>query len=85
MTTPTAVQIEQATVWLTVDQIVAAVRQLDLSSREKVLRALRQDEARQLSLAALNSPAAALVWDNPADAAAYDAFAWEPGDGVSAR
>jgi len=48
MTTPTAVQIEQATVWLTVDQIVAAVRQLDLSSREKVLRALRQDEARQL-------------------------------------
>jgi hypothetical protein len=85
MTTSMAVQIEQATVWLTVDQIVAAVRQLDRANREQVLRALRQDETRQLAMAALNSPAAALVWDNPADAAAYDALAWEPGDGVSAR
>ena len=85
MTTPTTIQIEQATVWLTVDQIVAAVRQLDRTNREQVLRALQPDEARQSALAALNSPAAALVWDNPADAAAYDALAWEPGDALSAR
>ena len=78
MPTSMAVQIEQATVWLTVDQIVAAVRQLDRANREQVLRALRQDETRQLAMAALNSPVAASVWDNPADAAAYDALAWEP-------
>ena len=40
MITSTAIQIEQATVLLTIDQSVAAVRQLDLSSREQVLRAL---------------------------------------------
>lgn len=73
MTTLTAVKVEQATVLLNIDQIVAAVRQLDLSSREQVLWALQPDDLRQLSLAALNSPVAASVWDNPADAAAYDA------------
>jgi hypothetical protein len=54
------------------------------------LRALQQTTAREpdalyLSIAALNSPAAAAVWDNPADAAIYDHISWEAGDAVSTR
>ena len=85
-----AVQIEQATVLLTLDQIIEAVRQLDTAGRQEVLRALQQTAAREpsaryLSIAALNSSAAAAVWDNPADAAIYDSIPWEPGDAISAR
>jgi hypothetical protein len=85
-----AVQIEQATVLLTVDQIVEAVRQLDTAGRQEVLSALQQTAAREpnaryLSMAALNSAAAAAVWDNPADAANYDNIPWEPGDAVPTR
>ncbi len=85
-----AVQIEQATVLLTVDQIIEAVRRLDTAGRQEVLRALqqttaREPDARYLSMAALNSPAAAAVWDNAADAVLYDNIPWEAGDAVSTR
>jgi hypothetical protein len=51
------------------------------------LRALQQTapaewNEHRLSVAALNSPAAEAVWDNPADATAYDAIPWEVGDGL---
>ena len=90
MKADSVIPIEQAIVLLTVDQIVNAVRQLDAGGREKILQALRQTSPLepgddQLAIAALNSPAAAAVWDNPADAAAYDAIPWEPGDVLSAR
>ncbi len=89
MNTNSAIQIDRATVLLTVDQIVDAVRQLDDQGRKQVLQALQQtfieeSDAYHLSLAALNSSAAAAVWDNPADAAAYDSIPWEPGDDISA-
>ena len=80
------VQIKQATVLLTVEQIIAAVRQLDASERDQVLRALRtESDEYYLSVAALNSPTAASVWDNPADAAVYDAIPWESGDALPTR
>jgi len=84
------VQVEQATVLLTVEQIVDALHQLDSHRRRQVLRALQLMESAepdiyQLSIAALNSPAAHAVWDNPSDAATYDAIPWEPGDAVSTR
>ncbi len=90
MRNSSAVQIEQATVLLTVDQIVEAVRQLDTAGRQEVLRALHQTAAREpnaryLSIVALNSPAAAAVWDNPADSAVYDNIPWEPGDALPTR
>ena len=80
-----AVQISHATVLLTAEQIIEAVRQLDAQEREQVLQALREEASYRYSVAALNSPAAQAVWDNPADAAAYDNIPWEPGDALSTR
>ena len=81
-----AVKIKQATALLTVEQIIAAARQLDAKERDQVFRALQtESDEYYLSVAALNSPAAVSVWDNPADAAAYDAIPWEPGDASSTR
>ena len=80
-----AVQISHATVLLTAEQIIEAVRQLDAQAREQVLQALREEASYRYSVAALNSPAAQAVWDNPADAAAYDNIPWEPGDALSTR
>lgn len=90
MSTHTAVQINQATVLLTVQQIVEAIRQLDEQERNQVLQALHdtrrlKEESYRYSVAALNSPAAHAVWDNPADAAAYDNIPWEPDNAVSTR
>jgi hypothetical protein len=85
-----AVQISHATVLLTAEQIIEAVRQLDAREREQVLQVLREpllakETSYHYSVAALNSPAAQAVWDNPADAAAYDNIPWEPGDALSTR
>jgi len=80
-----AVQISHATVLLTAEQIIEAVRQLDAQAREQVLQALREEASYRYSVAALNSPAAQAVWDNPADAAAYDNIPWESGDVLSTR
>ena len=85
-----AVQISHATVLLTAQQIIEAVRQLDAQEREQVLQALREpilakEASYRYSVAALNSPAAQAVWDNPADAAAYDNIPWEPSDALSTR
>ena len=90
MNTNPAVQISHATVLLTAQQIIEAVRQLDAQEREQVLQALREpilakEASYRYSVAALNSPAAQAVWDNPADAAAYDNIPWEPGDALSTR
>ncbi len=90
MNTHLAVQISHATVLLTAEQIIEAVRQLDAQEREQVLQALceptlAKEESYRYSVAALNSPAAQAVWDNPADAAAYDNIPWEPGDAISTR
>ena len=90
MNTYPAVQISHATVLLTAEQIIEAVRQLDAQEREQVLQALREpmlakEASYRYSVAALNSPAAQAVWDNPADAAAYDNIPWEPGDALSTR
>jgi hypothetical protein len=90
MSIDSAIQINQATVLLTVQQIIEAVRQLDTSQRKQVLQALQETTSPEpgsyrYSIAALNSPAAKAVWDNPADAAAYDAISWEPGDALPTR
>ena len=90
MNTTYAIQIKHATVLLTAQQIIEAVRQLDAQEREQVLQALREpapakEESYRYSVAALNSPAAQAVWDNPADDDAYDNIPWEPGDAVSTR
>ena len=90
MDTYSAVQISHATVLLTAEQIIEAVRQLDARARDQVLQALREpmlakETSYHYSVAALNSPAAQAVWDNPADAAAYDNIPWEPSDAVSMR
>ena len=90
MSVDSAIQINQATVLLTVQQIIEAVRQLDTSQRKQVLQSLQEmappkPGGYRYSIAALNSPAAKAVWDNPADAAAYDAIPWEPGDALPTR
>ena len=90
MNTESAVQIDQATAPLTLEQIIEAVRQLDASERKQVLQALQETTppepgSYRYSVAVLNSPAAKAVWDNPADAAAYDAIPWEPGDALPTR
>ena len=61
------------------------VKLIDAQEREQVQQALREpalakEESYRYSVAALNSPAAQAVWDNPADAAAYDNIPWEPGN-----
>jgi hypothetical protein len=72
------ITVENVTITLTTDQIIAAIRQLDPGQQERVWRELKGED--ELSIQALNSPAAQAVWDNPRDAAVYDAIEWKPGD-----
>jgi hypothetical protein len=74
------ITVENVTITLTTDQIIAAIRQLDPGQQERVWRELKVEEKLELSIQALNSPAAQAVWDNPSDAAVYDAVEWRPGD-----
>ena len=74
------ITVENVTIMLTTDQIIAAIRQLDPGQQERVWRELRGENKLELSIQALNSPAARAVWDNPSDAAVYDAIEWRPGD-----
>jgi hypothetical protein len=75
------ITVENVTITLTTDQIIAAIRQLDPGQQERVWRELKGEDKLELSIQALNSPAAQAVWDNPSDAAVYDAIEWNPGDG----
>lgn len=74
------ITVENVTIMLTTDQIIAAIRQLDPGQQERVWRELKGEDKSELSIQALNSPAARAVWDNPSDAAVYDAIEWKPGD-----
>jgi hypothetical protein len=74
------ITVENVTIMLTTDQIIAAIRQLDPGQQERVWRELKGEDKLELSIQALNSPAAQAVWDNPSDAAVYDAVEWRPGD-----
>ena len=74
------ITVENVTIMLTTDQIIAAIRQLDPGQQERVWRELKGEDKLELSIQALNSPAARAVWDNPSDAAVYDAIEWKPGD-----
>jgi len=78
--TGAVITVENVTIMLTTDQIIAAIRQLDPGQQERVWRELRGENKLELSIQALNSPAARAVWDNPSDAAVYDAIEWRPGD-----
>ena len=78
--TGAVITVENVTITLTTDQIIAAIRQLDPGQQERVWRELRGEEKLELSIQALNSAAARAVWDNPSDAAIYDAIEWRPGD-----
>ena len=78
--TGAVITVENVTITLTTDQIIAAIRQLDPGQQERVWRELRGEDKLALSIQALNSPAAQAVWDNPSDAAVYDAIEWRPGD-----
>jgi hypothetical protein len=73
------ITVENVTITLTTDQIIAAMRQLDPGQQERVWRELRGEDKLALSIQALNSPSARAVWDNPCDAAVYDAIEWRPG------
>jgi len=80
------VTIENVTVTLTPDQIIAAIRQLDPAQREWIRLQLTsedrpEDDAFISAVQALNSPVARAVWDNPSDAAVYDDIVWRPGPG----
>jgi hypothetical protein len=77
------ITVENVTITLTTDQIIAAIRQLDPGQQERVWRELKGEDKLELSIQALNSPAAQAVWDNPSDAAVYDAVEWRPGDADS--
>lgn len=77
--TGAVITVENVTITLTTDQIIAAIRQLDPGQQERVWRELRGEDKLELSIQALNSPAARAVWDNPSDAAIYDAIEWRPG------
>jgi hypothetical protein len=68
------ITVENVTITLTTDQIIAAIRQLDPGQQERVWRELKGEDKLELSIQALNSPAAQAVWDNPSDAAVYDAI-----------
>jgi len=68
------ITVENVTITLTTDQIIAAIRQLDPGQQERVWRELKGEEKLELSIQALNSPAAQAVWDNPSDAVVYDAI-----------
>ena len=74
------ITVENVTIMLTTDQIIAAIRQLDPGQQERVWRELKGEDKLELSIQALNSPATQAVWDNPSDAAIYDAIEWRPGD-----
>ena len=78
--TGAVITVENVTITLTTDQIIAAIRQLDPGQQERVWRELRGEDKLELSIQALNSAAARAVWDNPSDAAIYDAIEWRPGD-----
>jgi hypothetical protein len=78
--TDAVITVENVTITLTTDQIIAAIRQLDPGQQERVWRELKGEDKLELSIQALNSPAAQAVWDNPSDAAVYDAVEWRPGD-----
>jgi hypothetical protein len=78
--TDAVITVENVTITLTTDQIIAAIRQLDPGQQERVWRELKGEDKLELSVQALNSPAAQAVWDNPSDAAVYDAVEWRPGD-----
>jgi hypothetical protein len=68
------ITVENVTIMLTTDQIIAAIRQLDPGQQERVWRELKGEDKLELSIQALNSTAARAVWDNPSDAAIYDAI-----------
>ena len=72
--TDAVITVENVTITLTTDQIIAAIRQLDPGQQERVWRELKGEEKLELSIQALNSPAAQAVWDNPSDAVVYDAI-----------
>ena len=74
------ITVENVTIMLTTEQIIAAIRQLNPEQQERVWRELKGEDKLELSIQALNSPAAWAVWDNPSDAAVYDAIEWKPGD-----
>jgi len=74
------VTVENVTIMLTTDQIIAAMRQLDPEQQERVWWELKGEDKLELSIQALNSPAARAVWDNPSGDAVYDAIEWKPGD-----
>jgi hypothetical protein len=78
--TDAVITVENVTITLTTDQIIAAIRQLDPGQQERVWRELKGEDKLELSIQALNSPAAQAVWDNPSDAAVYDVIEWKPGD-----
>jgi len=78
--TGAVITVENVTIMLTTDQIIAAIRQLDPGQQERVWRELKGEDKLELSIQALNSAAARAVWDNPSDAAIYDAIEWRPGD-----
>ena len=78
--TDAVITVENVTIVLTTDQIIAAIRQLDPGQQERVWRELRSEDKLELSIQALNSLAAQAVWDNPSDAAVYDTIEWRPGD-----
>jgi len=71
--TDAVITVENVTITPTTDQIIAAIRQLDPGQQERVWRELKGEDKLELSIQALNSPAAQAVWDNPSDAAVYDA------------
>ena len=72
--TGAVITVENVTIMLTTDQIIAAIRQLDPGQQERVWRELKGEDKLELSIQALNSTAARAVWDNPSDAAIYDAI-----------
>ena len=74
------ITVENVTIMLTTDQIIAAIRQLVPGQQERVWRELKGEDKLELSIQALNSLAAQAVWDNPSDAAVYDAIEWRPVD-----
>ena len=81
--TDAVITVENVTIVLTTDQIIAAIRQLDPGQQERVWRELRSEDKLELSIQAQNSLAAQAVWDNPSDAAVYDTIEWRPGDADS--